>query len=109
MDQNWLLATCQTYLLVIPTTAPSGSYSGFSKSLGKEKPTPLKLSLKPEDIVKYQIRGIDLSPARFNNFGDGKSQDETSIVTSTGPFLITWNFNRVKRGVLRAYTIVKLH
>eukprot|EP00347_Sterkiella_histriomuscorum_P022900 403336735 len=103
-DEQWILASCQTYLLVIPTTISDGS-SGFAKSMGKEKPAPLKLSLKPQDIIKYQIKQINFTPARFNN-GDNIVED--SIVTSCGDLLITWNFNKVKRGVLRSYKIKKL-
>ena len=66
--------------------------------MGKEKPKPLKLQLKATDISKYQIGALDFKPAKFNNFS--ASGEESSIVTSTGTFLITWNFKKVKRGVL---------
>ena len=97
LDQKWLLATCQTYILVLPTTNDAGA-SGFEKSISKSKPQPLKLSVDPKDIVKYQIKQINFTPARFNN---GDSATDTSIVTSTGKYLITWNFEKVKRGQLR--------
>jgi len=41
-DGMWVLATTQTYLLVIPTLCSSGK-SGFDQRMGKEKPNPLKL------------------------------------------------------------------
>jgi hypothetical protein len=37
LDGNWLLATCQTYLLVLQTTTDDG-VSGYEKSISKTKP-----------------------------------------------------------------------
>lgn len=51
-DCKWLLGTCQTYILVLPTTNDDG-VSGFEKSITKSKPQPLKLQLDPKDIVKH--------------------------------------------------------
>lgn len=62
--------------------------------MGKEKPNPMKLSIKATDIAKYKINNINFKIAKFNNFGS--NGEETSIVTSTGKFLITWNFKKVK-------------
>jgi hypothetical protein len=42
VDGAWIVATTQTYLLVIPTTCESGK-TGFQQSMGKEKPVPKKL------------------------------------------------------------------
>jgi hypothetical protein len=96
-DQKWLLATFQTYLLVIPTENGEG-VSGFEKSISKSKPEPFKLTIDPKDIVKNQIKQINFTPAKFNN---GDDVHETSIVTSSGKFLVTWNFEKVKKGHLR--------
>ena len=104
LDEKWLLATCQTYLIVLPTETEAGS-SGFQKSLGKEKPTPLKLTIQSSDIVKYQLDFINFTPARFNN---GDNIEEDSIVTSVKNLLVIWNFAKVKRGVLRSYKIKPL-
>lgn len=46
---------------------------------------------------------IQFTPARFN-IGDDM---ERTIVTTTGPYVITWNFRRVKAGRLYDYTIKK--
>ncbi len=105
-DQKWMLATCQTYLLVLPTENSEG-LSGFERSIAKSKPDPLKLTIDPKDIVKNQIKFVNFTPARFNN---GDNVHETSIVTSTGKYLITWNFEKVKKGHLRGgYKIKNLH
>ena len=104
-DQKWMLATCQTFLLVLPTT--NDGTSGFEKSISKSKPQPFKLTVDPKDIVKHQIKGVNFTPARFNN---GDSIHESSIVTSTGKFLVTWNFDKVKKGNLRGgYKLKNLH
>ncbi len=104
LDEKWILATCQTYILVIPTDISDGN-NGFNRSMGKEKPQPMKLTIAPNDIVKYQIDCINFTPARFNN---GDNIQEDSIVTSVKNLLVTWNFAKVKRGVLRSYKIKTL-
>jgi len=45
---------------------------------------------------------VNFTPARFNT---GEHAMEKTIVTSTGPFVITWNFRRVKQGKLYDYQI----
>mmetsp|Transcript_38581 Transcript_38581/g.28462 ORF Transcript_38581/g.28462 Transcript_38581/m.28462 type:complete len:82 (+) Transcript_38581:397-642(+) len=69
------------------------------------KPEPVKLCLQSKDTAKFKITKIDFTPARFNV---GENCQEDSIVTSTGPFLITWNFEKVKKGDLKSYKIIKL-
>ena len=57
--------------------------------------------------MKHQIKRIDFTPAKFNT---SDTVSETSIVTSTGKFLLTWNFEKVKRGhVKSAYKLKNLH
>lgn len=106
IDGKWVLATTQTYLLVIPTEVKSGS-SGFEKSMGKEKPIPKKLQLHVKDLAKYKISAVSFTAARFNNFNIANGE-HTSIVTSSGPYLITWNFKRVQKGFLKSYQIKKV-
>jgi len=45
---------------------------------------------------------VSFTPARFNM---GHGAIEKTIVTSTGPFVITWNFRRVKQGKIFDYQI----
>jgi len=54
LDEEWLLATCHSYLLIVPVKKESGE-SGFLKSLGNPKPDPKKLTVKIQDRNKYQI------------------------------------------------------
>ena len=55
--------------------------------------------------MKYDLINLNFTAARFNN---GDHINETSIVSSTGDYLITWNFEYVKRGLLNKYKIKKL-
>jgi len=97
-DGKWVLATCKTYLLIIPTKL--GDSTGFEKTMGKQKPIPRRLQLKREHI--QQMGGeINFTTARFNV----GQEMERSIVTSTGPYVITWNFRKVKQNKLDEYQI----
>lgn len=98
---KYILATCKTYLLLICTEIPgSGGELGFTKSMGSDKPVPRRLQLKPEHVA-YMGSQPSFTPARFST---GQSE-EKAIITSTGPFVITWNLRRVKQGHLYDYQI----
>ncbi|CAJ0766924.1 20172_t:CDS:10 [Entrophospora sp. SA101] len=103
-DGKWVIATTSRYLLLIDTELPSDPNHrlGFEKSFPKDKkPTPRILQLRPEHVSLMEHE-VDFTPARFNT---GESDLEKAIVTSTGPFVITWNFRRVKQGKLDDYQI----
>jgi len=36
--------------------------------MGKEKPKPMKLQLKAQDIATHRITNLDFTPAKFNNY-----------------------------------------
>eukprot|EP01114_Cavostelium_apophysatum_P008382 TRINITY_DN2081_c0_g1_i1.p1 TRINITY_DN2081_c0_g1~~TRINITY_DN2081_c0_g1_i1.p1 ORF type:complete len:774 (+),score=271.60 TRINITY_DN2081_c0_g1_i1:168-2489(+) len=97
-DGAWILATCKTYLLLIPTEVEGKN--GFETPLGTSKKPPLRLQLKNTDIIKMSNQ-VTFTPAKFNIGTD----TEESIVTSTGPYIITWNFKKVKQGMLFDYQI----
>jgi hypothetical protein len=63
-----------------------------------EKPIPTRLTLKPEHVA-YMGSPPNFTTARFST---GQSE-ERSIITSTGPYVITWNLRRVKQGHLHDY------
>jgi hypothetical protein len=84
---------------VIPSVTPDGT-SGFTKSMGKDKPVPRRLQLKREHIAQMGGK-LSFTPAKFNT-GPLK---ERSIVTSSGPYIITWNFRKVRQGKLEEYQI----
>ncbi|GAA5835390.1 hypothetical protein JCM11251_005221 [Rhodosporidiobolus azoricus] len=113
-DGRWVLATCKTYLLLIDTKIPetSGSkfagQSGFDRSFpAAEKPTPRRLTLRPEHVAHMQEvsggEGVAFTPAKFNAALTG--EPERTIVTSTGPFIVAWNFRQVKQGNVSNYTL----
>ena len=102
---KFILATCKTYLLLINTELTDGSgATGFTKSMGgaEEKPIPKRLQLKPEHVA-YMGSAPAFTPARFST---GQSE-ERAIITSSGPYVITWNLRRVKQGHLYDYQIKK--
>ncbi|GBB93469.1 hypothetical protein RclHR1_02180011 [Rhizophagus clarus] len=103
-DGKWLIATTDKYLLLINTEIKSDheGRTGFQKSFAKdEKPKAKRLQLKPEHLTMME-HDVNFTPARFNT---GEQALEKTIVTSTGPFVITWNFRRVKQGKLYDYQI----
>ncbi|KAI8868396.1 VID27-domain-containing protein [Ramicandelaber brevisporus] len=105
-DGRWIVATCKTYLLLIDAMIHSDPNRalGFQKAFPKDdKPVPRRLQLKPEHVA-YMGTALSFTPARFNADPDAP---EKNIVTSTGPFVVTWNFRRVKQGKLGDYQIKK--
>lgn len=42
---------------------------------------------------------------RFYRFNMGEGQEENAIVTSTGQFVVAWDFAKVKKGHLDRYEI----
>lgn len=104
-DGRWLVATCKTYLLLIDTLIGDGRYKGslgFDRSFPAEsKPIPRRLQLKPEHVA-YMEDPVSFTPARFNT---GINEAEKSIVTSTGNYVITWNFRMLKQGRTDTYQI----
>lgn len=102
-----------------------GNQTGFHKPMGKQKPIPVRLQLRGEHVA-LMGKSISFTPAKFST-GD---QEEKSIITrylshlierrqriraltldsfcpchSSGPYVITWNFRRVKQGKLNDYSI----
>lgn len=108
-DGRWVLATCRTYLLLIDALQKDGKNEGklgFEKSFGKDsKPQPRRLGLTPSHVAQFQHEtGAPLSftPARFNT---GEGSTETTIITATGPFIVTWNLKKILAGRKDPYSI----
>jgi hypothetical protein len=108
-DGRWALATCKNYLLLIDTLQKSGKNQGklgFEKSFAKDdKPQPRRLGLTPSHVAQFQHETrapIAFTSAKFNT---GLDQNETSIITSTGPFLVTWSLKKVLAGNKDPYAI----
>lgn len=104
-DGRWVVATCKTYLLLIDTLIGDGRYKGslgFDRSFPADsKPVPRRLQLKPEHVA-YMEDPVSFTAARFNT---GINEAEKTIVTSTGKYIITWNFRRLKQGRTDDYQI----
>lgn len=58
-----------------------------------KKPIPKRLQLRPEHVAALG-HPISFTPAKF----DTGTSEETTIVTSTGNFTVTWDFKKVKNG-----------
>lgn len=108
-DGRWILATCETYILLVDTTIKEGPHAGqigFTRQFGKNnKPIPKRLQVAPEHLAHMQVEtGLPLkfTTARFNTGLDSKEQ---TIVSSTGPYVITWNLKRLFRGDRTPYLI----
>ncbi|KAF8138516.1 VID27 cytoplasmic protein-domain-containing protein [Boletus edulis] len=104
---RWIVATTKGYLLLIETLIGEGRYAGslgFDRSFPADaKPMPRRLTLRAEHVA-YMNHEISFSPARFNQ---GEGQEENAIVTSTGKYVIAWDFKKVKKGQLDKYEIKK--
>ncbi len=104
-DGKYLLATCDRYLILVPTIC-KGEKNGFNVQMGKEKPHPKTLKIKPIDLNKYGLDKFNFTAAKFNvNKNDG----ETNIITSLGDYIIIWNFTKIKKGILDDYKIRKVN
>jgi hypothetical protein len=108
-DGRWVLATCRTYLLLIDAEQKDGKNEGklgFEKPFAKDsKPQPRRLGLQPAHVAQFQHetkQPLSFTQARFNT---GVDSEETSIITSTGPFIITWSMKKVIAGRKDPYTI----
>ncbi|KAL9020699.1 MAG: hypothetical protein Q9185_002015 [Variospora sp. 1 TL-2023] len=108
-DGRWILATCRTYILLIDALQKEGKNEGklgFEKGFAKDsKPQPRRLTLSPSHVAQFQYETktpLSFTPARFNAGVDDK---ETSIITATGPFIVTWNMKKVLAGKKDPYTI----
>ncbi|KAF2152671.1 VID27-domain-containing protein [Myriangium duriaei CBS 260.36] len=108
-DGRWVLATTRTYLLLIDALQQSGKNEGklgFEKSFAKDdKPQPRRLGLTPAHVAQFQHETkapLSFTPAKFN-VGQGK--EETTLVTATGPFVITWSLKKVLAGRRDPYSI----
>jgi hypothetical protein len=108
-DGRWLLATCKTYLLLIDTLQTEGKNAGklgFEKAFAKDsKPLPRRLALTPSHVAQFQHETktpLSFAEAHFNT---GQGQDETTIISATGPFVVTWSLKKVLAGRKDPYSI----
>lgn len=108
-DGRWLLATYRHYLLLIDTLIKDGVNEGelgYKKSFSKNsKPRPRRLQISPEHMVYMQTelgKMLEFTPAHFNAGIDAKEQ---TIVSSAGPFVISWTLRKILRNEKDPYLI----
>ena len=108
-DGRWVLATTRTYLLLIDSLQKDGKNEGklgFEKAFAKDsKPQPRRLALTPSHVAQFQHetrQPLSFTPARFNT---GEGREETTIITATGPFVVTWSLKKVLQGRKDPYSI----
>lgn len=108
-DGRWLLATTRTYLLLIDNLQTEGKNAGklgFEKAFPKDsKPQPRRLGLTPSHVAQFQHE--TKSPLAFTSahFNTGEGKDETTIITSSGPYVITWSLKKILDGRKDPYHI----
>lgn len=90
-----VICTYKNYLML--TTVPGD----YKQAVGKEKPVPKKLQLKPEHMA-YINEEVDFTPAKFST-----DRAEDSIITSTGSYVVKWNLRDVLSGKLYSYQLAK--
>lgn len=104
-DGKWILATCSTYLLLIDASQEGGK-TGFVKSFGKDvKPRPKRLQISPEHLAQMQMETGKPLSFTISHFNTGLDTKEQTIVTSSGPFVITWSIKKLVRGDKTPYLI----
>ncbi|OMH79391.1 Vacuolar import and degradation protein 27 [Zancudomyces culisetae] len=120
-DGRYVIATCRSHILLIDTLLPpTGDSSkhklikrtGFLASFPQNaKPMPKRLYIRPEHLVLMNQKQVSFTPAKFNldfDYFTSSKRVETTIVASSGPYVITWNLNKVlKSGKGDVYSIKK--
>ncbi|KAI9202669.1 VID27 cytoplasmic protein-domain-containing protein [Polychytrium aggregatum] len=105
-DGRYVLITCGDYLLLLDTSLKHNpATNGFSTRMSADsRQAPKRLQLKLEHITLLGGQ-IEFTPAKFNC--EEGVDEPTSILTSSGVFVIKWNFRKIKLGKLYEYTIRK--
>lgn len=109
-DGRWVLATCKTYLLLIDIKIGGDNKNagslGYNKYFDKDKkPTPRRLAIRPEHaayITTKTGKGLNFTIAHFNT---GLNAKESTIVTSSGPYIISWSLKKVLQGETDSYVV----
>lgn len=100
-DGLWLLVTYDTFLTLICTQIPKGQQNagalGFEKFFDADKkPTPIHITIKPEHFAQMAMEtGKTSMPFTKAYFDTSITSKETAIVTSTGPYIISWSLKDI--------------
>ena len=102
-DDQYLLLTCDKYLLLINVTDKNGEESAFKHTIKlDDRRGPVTLHLNTKDIAKYDLQDKAFTPARF----DLNESGVNNIITSMGEYIIIWNYNDIRKGKMN-YKIKK--
>ena len=102
-DDQYLLLTCDKYLLLINTNDKKGEDNTFKRTVKlDERREPLTLRINAKDLAKYDLEDKVFTPARFNLNENGAN----NIITSLGEYIIIWNYNDIRKGKMN-YKIKK--
>jgi len=102
-----VLAICKTsssthYKKTARTKVPSALKHPLQKTVNPNH------GLQPSHVAQFQYEThtpLAFTPARFNTGTDPNNSKKTSIITVTGPFIITWSMKKVLAGKRDPYTI----
>jgi hypothetical protein len=102
-DGEWVVWTTKEYLAVVNTKfvdpKTGDKASGFHKSMGTARPDSLILRIPQAIKDKHGITEVDFEGGRFDNGPYASTSGliiEEDLVVSTGPFIVRWNFRKVK-------------
>ena len=102
-DDQYLLLTCDKYLLLINVTDKNGEDNAFKHTIKlDDRRGPVTLRLNTKDIAKYDLQDKAFTPARF----DLNESGVNNIITSLGEYIIIWNYNDIRKGKMN-YKIKK--
>ena len=105
-DDQYLLLTCDKYLLLVNAGNNVGEKNAFLKTIKTlDRKTPLRLQIKTTDVAKYGLNDANYTAAKFNVNKNG----ENNIITSLGEYIIIWNYNDIRRGKIANYKIKKVN
>jgi len=100
-DGRWLLATCSDNLILYDLLISEGKKNegslGFNKSNANADYYFLKLPEHIEFAIKQYSKNatIKFSKAYFNS---GRDIKESTIVTSAGPYVLSWKLSNILKG-----------
>jgi hypothetical protein len=90
-DGAWVLATCESYLLLFPTS--QGGKNGFDFMFKKAyKPVPKVLRVNAAAAHRHGIHPVNFLYGRFDC---SRNDLETKIVASSGPWVMIWSFKDI--------------
>ena len=105
-DDQYILLTCDKYLLLVNAGNNEGEKNAFLKMVKTdERKTPIRLQIKTTHVAKYGLADANYTNAKFNVNKNG----ENNIVTSLGEYIIVWNYNDIRKGKIANYKIQKVN